>query len=32
LRVILSAIIWRKKETGQKWAKKYTVPPPLAHV
>jgi hypothetical protein len=23
--VILSAIIWRKKETGQKWAKKYTV-------
>jgi hypothetical protein len=24
--VILSAIIWRKKATGQKWAKKYTVP------
>jgi hypothetical protein len=23
--VILSAIIWRKKETGQKWAQKYTV-------
>jgi hypothetical protein len=23
--VILSAIIWRKKATGQKWAKKYTV-------
>jgi hypothetical protein len=21
----LSAIIWRKKATGQKWAKKYTV-------
>jgi hypothetical protein len=25
LSVILSAIIWRKKATGQKWAKKYTV-------
>jgi hypothetical protein len=23
--VIFSAIIWRKKATGQKWAKKYTV-------
>jgi hypothetical protein len=23
--VILSSIIWRKKATGQKWAKKYTV-------
>jgi hypothetical protein len=23
----LSSIIWRKKATGQKWAKKYTVPP-----
>jgi hypothetical protein len=23
--VILSAIIWRKKATGPKWAKKYTV-------
>jgi hypothetical protein len=29
----LSAIIWRKKATGQKWAKKYTVSPPrsLSH-
>jgi hypothetical protein len=25
LSVILKAIIWRKKATGQKWAKKYTV-------
>jgi hypothetical protein len=25
LSVILSAIIWWKKATGQKWAEKYTV-------